>query len=161
VAGGDGRAQHVVPGSTSGVREHVPWTAFTSPEVAQCGRSEAAARERYPGDDQVRVARWPLERLDRAVTAHDVAGFIKIVHRPNAEILGAQIVAGSAGEIINEVALAIEHHIKLSDLASVMHVYPTYAIGLQQLASHVRLASVRESRTVKLARGIGRLADLC
>jgi pyruvate/2-oxoglutarate dehydrogenase complex dihydrolipoamide dehydrogenase (E3) component len=116
-------------GSTSGVREHVPWTVFTSPEVAQCGLTEAAARERHPGGDQVRVARWPLERLDRAVTAQDVAGFIKIVHRPNAEILGAQIVARRAGEIINEIALAIEHRVKLSDLAGVMRMYPTYAIG--------------------------------
>jgi pyruvate/2-oxoglutarate dehydrogenase complex dihydrolipoamide dehydrogenase (E3) component len=146
------------PGSTSGVREHVPWSVFTSPEVAQCGLTEAAASERYSGD-QIRVARWPLERLDRAVTARDVSGFIKIVHRPNDEILGAQVVAGRAGEIINELALAIEHRIKLGDLAGVMHVYPTYGIGVQQLASSVRLTAARESRTVELARRIGRIVD--
>jgi pyruvate/2-oxoglutarate dehydrogenase complex dihydrolipoamide dehydrogenase (E3) component len=147
------------PGAASGVREHVPWAVFTSPELAQCGLTEAAARERYPAD-QVRVARWELERLDRAVTAQDLSGFIKIVHRPNDEILGAQIVAGRAGEVITELALAIEHRVKLGDLAGVMHVYPTYAIGVQQLASSVRLAAARDSRAVKIARRIAKIADL-
>jgi pyruvate/2-oxoglutarate dehydrogenase complex dihydrolipoamide dehydrogenase (E3) component len=147
------------PGSAPGVREHVPWAVFTSPELAQCGLTEAAARERYPAD-QVRVARWELERLDRAVTAQDLSGFIKIVHRPNDEILGAQIVAGRAGEVINELALAIEHGVKLGDLAGVMHVYPTYAIGAQQLASSVRLSAARRSRAVQIARRIGKIADL-
>jgi pyruvate/2-oxoglutarate dehydrogenase complex dihydrolipoamide dehydrogenase (E3) component len=106
------------------------------------------------------VARWELERLDRAVTAQDLSGFIKIVHRPNDEILGAQIVAGRAGAVITELALAIEHRVKLGDLAGVMHVYPTYAIGVQQLASSVRLAAARDSRAVKIARRIAKIADL-
>ncbi|MCA1647425.1 MAG: FAD-dependent oxidoreductase, partial [Chloroflexi bacterium] len=36
------------PGSSSGVRAHIPWTVFTDPEVAQCGLSEADARGRFP-----------------------------------------------------------------------------------------------------------------
>jgi len=35
-----------------------------------------------------------------------------------------------------------------------MHVYPTYTIGVQQLAADVRLESLAASRTVKLARGL-------
>jgi pyruvate/2-oxoglutarate dehydrogenase complex dihydrolipoamide dehydrogenase (E3) component len=144
------------PGSSAGVRAHVPWTVFTDPEVAHCGMSEAEARTRFPGDDNIRVARWPLDHLDRAMTDQDLRGFIKVVHRPDGEVLGAQIVAARAGEIVHELSLAIDQRIKLGDLASSMHVYPTYAIGVQQLAAEVRLESLARSRSVKLARGLGR-----
>jgi len=53
---------------------------------------------------------------------------------------------------VHELSLAIDHHIKLGELASSMHVYPTYAIGVQQLAAELRLESLSASRAVKLAR---------
>jgi hypothetical protein len=53
---------------------------------------------------------------------------------------------------VHELSLAIEQRIKLGALASSMHVYPTYAIGVQQLAAELRLESLAASRTVKLAR---------
>ncbi len=145
------------PGSSTGVREHIPWTVFTDPEVAHCGLSEADARKRFPGDGNVRVARWRLDHLDRAMTDQDLRGFIKVVHRPDGQILGAQIVAARAGEIVHELSLAIDRRIKLGQLASSIHVYPTYAIGVQQLAAELRLDSLSASRAVKLAR---RLASL-
>jgi len=145
------------PGSSTGVRAHIPWTVFTDPEVAQCGVSEADARRRFSGHDQVRVARWHLSHLDRAVTDQDQRGFIKVVYRRNGEVLGAQIVAARAGEIIQEFALAIDQRIKLGDLASSIHVYSTYATGVQQLAAEVRLESLATSGMVKFARALGRL----
>lgn len=145
------------PGSSTGVRAHIPWTVFTDPEVAQCGVSEADARRRFSGHDQVRVARWHLSHLDRAVTDQDQHGFIKVVYRRNGEVLSAQIVAARAGEIIQEFALAIDQRIKLGDLASSIHVYPTYATGVQQLAAEVRLESLATSGMVKFARALGRL----
>jgi hypothetical protein len=51
----------------------------------------------------------------------------------------------------------IYQRIKLGELASSMHIYPTYAIWVQQLAAELRLESLSASRTVKLAR---RLANL-
>jgi pyruvate/2-oxoglutarate dehydrogenase complex dihydrolipoamide dehydrogenase (E3) component len=140
------------PGSSEGVRAHIPWTVFTDPEVAQCGLSEAEARQRLGDRDAVQVARWGLDRVDRAVTDQDRDGFIKCVHRRNGEVLGAQIVAARAGEIIQEFALAIDRRMKLGELASSMHVYPTYATGVQQLSAEVRIESVSKSTTLKLAR---------
>ncbi|MDQ6673200.1 MAG: FAD-dependent oxidoreductase [Chloroflexota bacterium] len=143
----------LLPGSSKGVLERVPWTVFTEPEVAQCGLTEDEARRRY-ADREVCVARWPLERLDRAVTDHDRHGFVKIVHRPNGQILGAQIVSARAGEMIAEIALAIDHNLKLGDVAATLHVYPTYAIGVQQLAAAVRLRTLSRSAVVKLVRRV-------
>jgi pyruvate/2-oxoglutarate dehydrogenase complex dihydrolipoamide dehydrogenase (E3) component len=135
----------------------VPWTVFTDPEVAQCGLSEAEARASFPRAGQVRVSRWQLDHLDRAVTDQDLRGFIKVVRRPSGKILGAQIVAARAGELIAELALAIDHRLTLADLSGTIHVYPTYAIGVQQLAAEVQVDAAAHSRLVKLARGAARL----
>jgi pyruvate/2-oxoglutarate dehydrogenase complex dihydrolipoamide dehydrogenase (E3) component len=91
------------------------------------------------------------------VTDQDRRGFIKVVYRPHGEVLGAQIVAARAGEIVHELALAIDRHIKLPGLASSMHVYPTYSVGVQQLAADVRLESLAASPIVKRARGLASL----
>jgi len=146
------------PGGSTGVLQNVPWTVFTDPEIAQCGLDEAEARHYFKGADDVRVARWPIDHLDRAVTDQDLAGFIKVVHRPDGEVLGAQIVAARAGETIGELALAIDHRLKLGDLAGTIHVYPTYAVGVQQLAAEVRLRSLADSRVARVARGLSGLS---
>jgi pyruvate/2-oxoglutarate dehydrogenase complex dihydrolipoamide dehydrogenase (E3) component len=142
------------PGSSTGVRANVPWCVFTDPEVAQCGQSEADARKQFSDRDEVQVARWDLDHIDRAVTEQDLRGFIKVVHRRDGVVLGAHIVAARAGDIIQELALAIDQRVKLGDLASSIHVYPTYAIGVQQLAAEVRLESLTRGRVVKLARSL-------
>ncbi|MBI3966386.1 MAG: FAD-dependent oxidoreductase [Chloroflexi bacterium] len=144
----------LLPLTSNGLREQVPWTIFTDPEVARAGLTEGGARERY-GDD-VRVATWPLERIDRAQAEEDRLGFIKIVYRSNEEIVGAHIVAGRAGEIIHEFIMAIEKRIKLSELAGMIHVYPTYSTGNQQIAAvhvvHDFLASRKGQIIQKFAR---------
>jgi pyruvate/2-oxoglutarate dehydrogenase complex dihydrolipoamide dehydrogenase (E3) component len=145
------------PGSITGVRPHIPWAVFTDPEVAQCGLTESDARKRFTDREEVQVSRWELDHVDRAVTEQNLRGFIKVVHRPDGKVLGAQIVASRAGDIIQELALAVDQQLTLSDLASSIHVYPTYAIGIQQLAAEVRLESVARSRVMKLARGLASL----
>jgi pyruvate/2-oxoglutarate dehydrogenase complex dihydrolipoamide dehydrogenase (E3) component len=144
----------LLPGSSSGVRDQVPWTIFTDPEVARCGMTEQEARERH-GDD-VRVATWPLERLDRAQTEEDRQGFIKVVHKRGGEILGAHIMAARAGEMISEYVLAMEKDLNFGDLSGAVHVYPTYSTGNQQIAAVYRVNGLLESRSGKLVTGLAK-----
>jgi len=125
----------LLPGSSRGFSQVVPWTTFTEPEVAHVGLTEAEAREQDGA--AVRVTCWPMSRTDRAVTDNDRDGFIKVVHRNNGQLLGATIVAGRAGEAITEFALALYHDHKLADLANFIHVYPTYSAGAMQVAGQV------------------------
>ena len=121
------------PAASKGVQAHVPWTTFTDPEVAHCGMTEAQARQQF--GDQIQVLMKPMSTVDRAITEHDTDGFIKVVMKDDATVLGATVVAERAGEIIHEWILAVEHGWKLNQIASAMHIYPTYAIANQQLAS--------------------------
>jgi pyruvate/2-oxoglutarate dehydrogenase complex dihydrolipoamide dehydrogenase (E3) component len=124
------------PGAMRGKREGVPWVVFTDPAVGQVGLTEEEARHRGWNTE---VLRLPLERIDRAQTTGELEGFIKLVTR-NDTLVGATVVAPVAGEVINELALAIQSKVTLRQLSSTIHVYPTYGIGIQQLASHATIA---------------------
>jgi pyruvate/2-oxoglutarate dehydrogenase complex dihydrolipoamide dehydrogenase (E3) component len=127
----------LLPGNSTGFSAIVPRVTFTDPEVAQVGLSEAQAREQFGA--AVQVARWSMARTDRAVCENDQDGFIKMIHTSDGGLLGATIVAGRAGEAIAEVALALAHGLKTSDLSGVIHAYPTYATAIQQLIADCRL----------------------
>jgi pyruvate/2-oxoglutarate dehydrogenase complex dihydrolipoamide dehydrogenase (E3) component len=53
----------------------IPWTTFTSPEVARVGLSEDEAKRRGVACE---VTRYSLEDLDRAITDEAAQGFVKI-----------------------------------------------------------------------------------
>ncbi len=125
-----------LPGAVPGVKAYVPWTTFTDPEVAHVGLIETQARERYGAG---RVCRWPLERVDRAVAEGETEGLVKVVHAPDGTLLGMTIVAPRAGEMIQEGVLALEQKMRVSDLAGLMHVYPTYAVATMQAALTIRI----------------------
>jgi pyruvate/2-oxoglutarate dehydrogenase complex dihydrolipoamide dehydrogenase (E3) component len=101
-----------------------PSVMYTEPEYATVGISseEMAALEGL----QVDVYRGGLEHNDRAILESDTSGFCKVICEAGTDkILGATIVAARAGEIINEVTLAIKHNIGLSGIGRNIHAYPT------------------------------------
>ncbi len=136
------------PGAMPGKREGVPWVVFTDPEVGQAGLTEDESRHLGGRTDVLRV---PLERIDRAQTTGELDGFIKLVTR-NDVVVGATVVAPVAGEIINELALAIQSKLTVRQLGSTIHVYPTYGIGIQQLASHATIAGFNRGWQGRLLR---------
>jgi acetylornithine deacetylase/succinyl-diaminopimelate desuccinylase-like protein len=58
-----------------------------------------------------------------------------VVITSKSRIVGAHILAPAAGEMIHELALAIRHDMKIGDIASLVHIYPTYATSIGQVAS--------------------------
>jgi pyruvate/2-oxoglutarate dehydrogenase complex dihydrolipoamide dehydrogenase (E3) component len=128
------------PGTSSGPYL-VPWCTFTDPELAHAGMTEAEARAQH-GDRAVRVWRRDLAHSDRARTESATEGELRIVTAKD-RIVGAHVLAPSAGEVIGELALAIDRRLKLRDLADVVHVYPTIALAIQQLAAEASYESAR------------------
>lgn len=108
----------------------VPWATFTDPEVGHVGLTEEQARNAH--GTKVSVVLFPLSRVDRAITEGATEGFIKLVLRGET-ILGAQIVAPRAAELVQEVALAMHRRLPVGAL-SMVHIYPSYAYGLHQAA---------------------------
>ena len=125
----------LLPGSASGRVTPMAWVTFTDPEVAQVGVSATAAREQF--GDTITVSIWDIARVDRAKCDDDEEGFIKLVSDRRGVLIGATIVASRAGEISGEVSLAIAKGLRVGDVATAVHAYPTYATALQQMTSEV------------------------
>lgn len=142
----------LLPGSSSGRPTPMAWVTFTDPEVAQVGLSEATARERFGG--AITVTRWDIARVDRAACDDDEDGFIKLIADRRGVLIGATIVAGRAGEMSGELSLAIARRLRVGDVATAVHAYPTYATALQQMASQVATARWTSSTAGRI---IGRL----
>lgn len=110
----------------------IPWCTYTDPEIAHVGIYVRQARERGM---PVKTFTIPMHEVDRAVADDEEVGFVKISVREGTDrILGATIVASHAGEMINEITLAIVAGIGLRTLARVIHAYPTQAEAIEMAA---------------------------
>jgi pyruvate/2-oxoglutarate dehydrogenase complex dihydrolipoamide dehydrogenase (E3) component len=100
-----------------------PWVTFTDPEIASIGYNERRAeQEEIAYDTHVE----DYEEVDRALAESEYKGKIKILTEAGSDkIIGVQIVGLHAGELIGSSILAVNKHMKLSDLATPIFAYPT------------------------------------
>jgi pyruvate/2-oxoglutarate dehydrogenase complex dihydrolipoamide dehydrogenase (E3) component len=145
----------LLPGNNSGFPPVIPRITFTDPEVAQVGLTSARALAMHP--DAV-VSTWPISRVDRAICEDDCEGMIKIITMPSGIILGSTIVGHRAGEAIMEIVMAIENKLRVSDLASTIHPYPTYNSGIQLLATEMAVEHSLSGFSGEMLRAARRLA---
>jgi pyruvate/2-oxoglutarate dehydrogenase complex dihydrolipoamide dehydrogenase (E3) component len=128
----------VFPGSSVTDYGTAPWATFTEPELAHVGvTEEEAQRKRIPVD----VYRQALSQNDRALTDGgsddpSATGLVKILVEPGVRgrILGAQILAPRAGEMLQEWVLAMEQGLSIRAIADMVHVYPTLSLASQHAA---------------------------
>lgn len=134
----------------------IPAVVFTDPEVAVVG-----AAEDHLAGSPARVAHLPMAEVDRAITAADTRGFVKLLAGPRrvfgnaggGRVLGATIVAERVGEMIHEPALAMRTGMFTGRLAQAAHAYPTWSLAVQQAAA--QFVAGHGGRTARLA-GRGR-----
>ncbi len=110
--------------------EAIPSVAYTDPEVAWTGTSEALAERR---GTPLRKAIFPWSASGRALGIGRAEGLTKLLLDPESgRILGAGIVGRNAGELIAELTLAIEMGADAEDVARTIHPHPTLSesIGL-------------------------------
>lgn len=101
----------------------VPWVTYTDPELARVGLTEQQARQR--GIEPL-VLRFPFKDIDRALTAGETGGMTKfVVHK--GKLLGASILGPQAGELIHEIALAMQAGVGIGKISACIHAYPTLA----------------------------------
>jgi len=110
----------------------VPSVVFTDPQVATVGMREAQANALGIETDSRTLT---LDNVPRALANFDSRGFIKLVaEKSSGRIIGAQILAAEAGEIIQTAALAIRHRMTVAGLAGQLFPYLTMAEGLKLCA---------------------------
>lgn len=108
----------------------IPGVAYTDPEVAWVGLSEAEAKEQGV---RVGVSRFPWAASGRAIANGRDEGFTKLIFDADTQrVIGGGIVGTHAGDLIGEVALAIEMGADAADIGLTIHPHPTLgeSIGL-------------------------------
>lgn len=110
----------------------VPWCTYTDPEIAHVGMYEKEAKEK---GISVETFIHPFKDVDRAILDGEEKGFVTVlVKKGKAKILGATVVARHAGEMINEITLAMVAGKGLKTLVNVIHPYPTQGDAFKRVA---------------------------
>ena len=127
----------------------IPGCTYTSPQIASVGMTESAARD---AGHEVKVGKFPLTALGKAIATGAAEGFVKIVAtEPYGEILGAHIIGKDASELIHEFCLAIRLEATAEDIISTMHAHPTMAESLHEAALGVEGRILCRPRAVAMA----------
>jgi pyruvate/2-oxoglutarate dehydrogenase complex dihydrolipoamide dehydrogenase (E3) component len=123
----------------------VPRVVYTDPEAATVGMTEAEAVEQ---GIRFSVARYPMAEIDRAITDGNPAGFLKLLVSKG-RVLGASLFGAHAGELIHELALAMQVKAKVREISDLVHAYPTYA-QVHRRAANSSYAHLLKSRKIRL-----------
>ncbi|MFC6837033.1 dihydrolipoyl dehydrogenase [Halomarina ordinaria] len=129
-------AEHIAGEPAALDHQSIPAAVFTDPEIGTVGLTEAEAEEE--GFEPV-VGTMPLRASGRALTLDDTDGFVRLVaDGPSGFVLGAQIVAPEASELVAEVGLAIEMGATLEDVAATVHTHPTLSEAVMEAAANAQ-----------------------
>jgi pyruvate/2-oxoglutarate dehydrogenase complex dihydrolipoamide dehydrogenase (E3) component len=120
------------PGKSKADGLIIPWCTYTDPEIAHVGMTAMQAQEQQI---EIDTYRCDFSEVDRAVLDGEEDGFVKIhVRKGTDKIVGATIAARHAGDMINEITIAMTHKIGLGKLSGVIHPYPTQAEAIRKTA---------------------------
>ncbi len=113
----------------------VPSVAYTDPEVAWMGLTEAQAAEQGV---EVEKASFPWAASGRSLSIGRKEGLTKLLFsKQTGRLVGAGIVGTNAGELIAETVLALELGADAEDLALVVHAHPTLSETIGMAAEMV------------------------
>ncbi len=112
----------------------IPRVTYTDPEIAMIGLSPDQAQRQAIPHTPMEI---PLTKVDRAVTAGQTRGFLRLVVGANSDkILGAVVVGPYAGELISAIIQAMQANLGLQTLAKTIFPYPTQAEILKKAADY-------------------------
>ncbi|MCX7172188.1 MAG: dihydrolipoyl dehydrogenase [Proteobacteria bacterium] len=119
---------HVAAEAAAGQKSHfdatvIPGVAYTHPEIAWVGTGEDEAKK---SGRKVTAAKFPWAASGRAIANGAEYGFTKLVFDAETHrIIGGSMVGPNAGDMIGEVALAIEMGCDAMDIGKTIHPHPT------------------------------------
>ncbi|MEX1073651.1 MAG: dihydrolipoyl dehydrogenase [Burkholderiales bacterium] len=128
---------HVAAEAAAGQKSHfdarvVPSVAYTDPEIAWAGLTEDEAKK---AGTKVGVAKFPWSASGRAIANARDEGFTKLIFDAESHrILGGGIVGTGAGDLISELALAVEMGADATDIGKTIHPHPTVSESIGMAA---------------------------
>ena len=110
----------------------IPGVIYTSPEVATVGKTEEQLKEE---NRSYKVGKFPFMANSRAKVNNETDGFVKILADSNTDkVLGVHIIGPHCGNMIAEMALAMEFGASAEDIARTCHAHPTHTEAIKEAA---------------------------
>ena len=110
----------------------IPGVIYTSPEVAAVGKTEEQLKEEKKS---YKVGRFPFLANSRAKVNNETDGFVKILADSKTDkVLGVHIIGPHCGDMIAEMALAMEFGASSEDIARTCHAHPTHTEAIKEAA---------------------------
>ncbi len=110
----------------------IPGVIYTSPEVATVGKTEEQLKEE---NKLYKVGKFPFLANSRAKVNNETEGFVKILADSKTDkVLGVHIIGPHCGDMIAEMALAMEFGASAEDIARTCHAHPTHTEAIKEAA---------------------------
>ena len=113
----------------------IPGVIYTTPEVASIGKTEEELKK---NNHLYKVGKFPFMANSRAKAIDEPEGFVKILADSKTDkVLGVHIIGPHAGEMIAEMAVAMEFGASSEDIARTCHAHPTFSEAIKEAALSV------------------------
>ncbi|HEX4798397.1 MAG TPA: dihydrolipoyl dehydrogenase [Burkholderiales bacterium] len=128
---------HVAAEAAAGKKSHfdarvIPSVAYTDPEIAWVGPTEEEARKQGV---KFGIAKFPWAASGRAIANGRDEGFTKLIFAEETHrVIGGGIVGAGAGDLISEIALAVEMGADAVDIGKTIHPHPTVSESIGMAA---------------------------
>ena len=110
----------------------IPGVIYTSPEVATVGKTEEQLKLE---NKSYKVGKFPFLANSRAKVNNETEGFVKILADSSTDkVLGVHIIGPHCGDMIAEMALAMEFGASSEDIARTCHAHPTHTEAIKEAA---------------------------
>ena len=110
----------------------IPSVVYTSPEVASVGKTEEQLKTE---NVSYKVGKFPFLANSRAKVNNETDGFVKILAESTTDkVLGVHIIGPHSGDMIAEMALAMEFGASSEDIARTCHAHPTHTEAIKEAA---------------------------
>ena len=110
----------------------IPGVIYTSPEVATVGKTEEQLKSE---NKSYKVGKFPFLANSRAKVNNETEGFVKILADSKTDkVLGVHIIGPHCGDMIAEMALAMEFGASSEDIARTCHAHPTHTEAIKEAA---------------------------
>ena len=129
-------AAEIIAGKAGHVNyDVIPGVVYTAPEIASVGKTEEELKD---AGIPYKKGKFAFAANSRARANHQTDCFVKILaHAETDEILGAHMIGAHVGDLIAEVALAMEFKAASEDIARTCHAHPTITEAVRQAAMDV------------------------
>jgi len=110
----------------------IPGVVYTAPEVATVGKTEEQLKDE---NKPYKVGKFPFLANSRAKVNNETDGFVKILADSKTDkVLGVHIIGPHCGDMIAEMALAMEFGASAEDIARTCHAHPTHTEAIKEAA---------------------------